>query len=272
VTRPVTRRLTRGMSGMSPRAQLAVSSTVLITAVITMLSVGTGRWQLATAAAAAGLPALAWFLAAWRLVFPPAADLAPWTQARTLADLGELTAQWLEGTIPAEPGYCGGPDPETLPLVPVLAWLNRAGYVTDGSQPGDTGGSWEQRAAVSGFAAPQTARVVIAAADAAGLIVITDPVTPRRRTRLAGRQPVTRIGGRPCTWFGATLPARHLRDPWTGYGICHRDAVDALCQAWQVTVIDPEWGRDSLLWPVLAAAVTPQNGCSPARPAQRRPR
>jgi hypothetical protein len=33
--------------------------------------------------------------------------------------------------------------------------------------------------------------------------------------------------------------------------------VKALCAAWQVTVIDPEWGRDDLLWDVLAGAVCP---------------
>ena len=37
-------------------------------------------------------------------------DLAAWRSARTLADLGELTARWLEGTVASVPGYCGPPD------------------------------------------------------------------------------------------------------------------------------------------------------------------
>jgi hypothetical protein len=28
-------------------------------------------------------------------------------------------------------------------------------------------------------------------------------------------------------------------------------AVTAVCRAVQLTVIDPEWGRNTLLWPVL---------------------
>ena len=36
-------------------------------------------------------------------------DLAAWRSARTLQDLGELTARWLEGTLRA-PSQCGAPD------------------------------------------------------------------------------------------------------------------------------------------------------------------
>ena len=54
--------------------------------------------------------------------------------------------------------------------------------------------------------------------------------------------------------LGSLTPQQLLgRDDWTGYGICHPDAVDALCAAWQVTLIDPEWGRRDALWDMLAA-------------------
>jgi hypothetical protein len=60
-----------------------------------------------------------------------------WGQARTLADIGELTAQWLEGRITYLPADLGSaPDSETEALVPVLATVNRMGFVTDFSQPG----------------------------------------------------------------------------------------------------------------------------------------
>ncbi len=90
------------------------------------------------------------------------ADRGAWQAARTLADLGELTARWLEGSIGSEPGYCGRPAEETEDLVPVLAKLNRAGFVTSGSQPGliepgARGTLAEQRAAVDGFAGPELA-------------------------------------------------------------------------------------------------------------------
>jgi len=62
----------------------------------------------------------------------PRSAARAWSSARTLTDLGELTAQWLEGSLATLAGgaYRGGPDEETGPLVPVLAALNRAGYVT----------------------------------------------------------------------------------------------------------------------------------------------
>ena len=193
------------------------------------------------------------------------ADRQAWEAARTLADLGELTAQWLEGGIASQPAYAPGcgPDPETTPLIPLLACCNRAGYVTNGSQPGEAGTGydgawWEQRAAVEGFASPAVAGRIWEAAEAAGLTVIAHaPATlPRWRIRYDRAVPVTRREARPCTWFGAQLSRRHLRDGWTGYGICHPDAVTALCTAWQVTVIDPGWGRNDRLWPVLHDALT----------------
>ena len=65
-------------------------------------------------------------------------DAHLWEAARTLDEMGELTARWLEGTVafcPSQP--CEGPDWETTDLVPVLAGFNRSGLVTTGSQPGE---------------------------------------------------------------------------------------------------------------------------------------
>ena len=68
-------------------------------------------------------------------------DRKRWASARTPADVGELTAQWLEGRIASQPGYAPGcgPDPETADLTGVLAACNRAGFITDTSQPGESG-------------------------------------------------------------------------------------------------------------------------------------
>ncbi|WP_435862445.1 DUF6919 domain-containing protein [Streptomyces phaeochromogenes] len=56
----------------------------------------------------------------------------------------------------------GGPDPETLPLVEILAAANLAGILTKASQPGELaefhGRPWRQRAVFAGFVAdPQLA-------------------------------------------------------------------------------------------------------------------
>ena len=192
-----------------------------------------------------------------------------WASARTLTDLGELTARWLEGRIASQPGYGGPSDIEDPALVPLLARLNRAGFMTTGSQigeggPGYDGALWEQRAAVEGFADPEmTSRLIIAASDVGLRVIARDPASlPRCRYRYDRAVTVTRRAGQSYTRFGVQLPRRHIRDPWLGYGICGRNAVNALCSAWQVTVIDPEWGRAGLLWLVLAGAVTPPGGPS----------
>src|SRR6266536_3121043 len=59
-----------------------------------------------------------------------------WMSATSLAELGELTALWLEGEIGQAPTNLGPPAGETAELIPVLAAVNRAGLVTDCSQPG----------------------------------------------------------------------------------------------------------------------------------------
>lgn len=74
-----------------------------------------------------------------RLPWMPRTDRARWRAARSIADLGHLTALWLEGEVASHPSCATpnfGPDEETAHLVPVLAAANRAGYLTDNSQPG----------------------------------------------------------------------------------------------------------------------------------------
>jgi len=204
------------------------------------------------------------------------ADRQRWASARTLADLGELTAQWIEGRIGSQPGYYGPSDIEDPALIPVLARLNRAGFITECSQPGHDGTGYDgsrvqQRAAVEGYAPEPVALRLLFAAQPAGMTVIAYPPSslPRREYQDERALCVTRHDGDPdcpdrvdgwCqeTWFGSQVPRRHIRSRRIGYGICHRDAVKALCSAWQVTIIDPEWGRDlSPLWDVLDAAIRP---------------
>lgn len=179
-----------------------------------------------------------------------------WQNAANLLELGELTALWLEGKIESQPGYeyNVGPDDETEPLIPVLAKLNRAGFVTNCSQPGwgpDLGNDkavWCQRAAVSGMIHPNrvdlltqpaaeiglTAQVVMASSDESSII------------------PVTTRAAENYTWFGARLDHS---DIGYLYEDCGPAGIAALQAAAQVTLVDPEWGRvDSPLWPLLESA------------------
>jgi hypothetical protein len=183
---------------------------------------------------------------------------AKWEAARTLADLGELTAQWIEGKIAGQPAYHGTTDIESPEMVPVLAAANRAGYMTIQSQqgadgPGFDGAQWVQRAAVEGFASHDLAqRIWDSVPLNLHVIDLCDAHLPR--VRISSRYAIT------CTWrdrqpytsFGHHLSRRHIRDPHAGYGILSEAAKDALCSAHQVTVIDLEPGRETLLWDFLS--------------------
>src|SRR5579859_1344852 len=76
-------------------------------------------------------------------------DAARWASARDMTALGELVIAWLGGEIRQTPGHCGPPNRETIPLVPVLTTVNRAGLLTDnshraGSRDDDTWNAWVQ--------------------------------------------------------------------------------------------------------------------------------
>ncbi|MEU3189495.1 hypothetical protein ABZ686_02370 [Streptomyces sp. NPDC006992] len=184
------------------------------------------------------------------------ADRRRWRSATTLAELGDLMAQWLEGRIASQPGYqpnCG-PDEETEPFVGLLAAANRLGWVTTCSQPGvaETGWDgawWEQRAAVEGFvpADGHLLRRLAAAAEAAGLLAV---IHDRLDTPGTGAVPVTTRNGEIVTGFGGALSSRDLHSIW------HRfpGAAAAAAAAVQFTLIDPDWGPSHRLWGVLELA------------------
>ena len=139
-----------------------------------------------------------------------AQDAALWHGARTLADLGELTARWLEGSVGSVHGTVPGcgPDEETGPLVPVLAAASRAGFVTSFSQPGEDDNGWVQRAAVYGFASAATFRAIAAAAADADLAVIAARADgPALGTRIV----VTAGNGRENTWVGDSWSRAEIR-------------------------------------------------------------
>ncbi|WP_329021085.1 DUF6919 domain-containing protein [Streptomyces sp. NBC_01601] len=182
----------------------------------------------------------------------PRSAARTWSAARTLDDLGELTAQWLEGGLATLAGgaYRGGPDEETAPLVPALAALNRAGCVTIQSQPGLDGPAfdgcrWQQRAAVMCLTDTAGLQRLTRTAHGAGLLLAVHRADRRGPVRDIL---VTTWGGDEHTSFGGRLRKSHVRLEYRG---CHRDAVRAAEDAHQVTLVDPQWGRNSLLWPRL---------------------
>lgn len=194
-------------------------------------------------------------------------DCRLWQSANSVADLGELLARWLEGDLKSWPGYetgCG-PDPETRRLIPTLVALNRAGYLTTNSQPGLMGPGfdgawWSQRAAVTGHIADRAllGQLLLAAADHALLTVVTGGQEQYWPESI----PVTTRNSETVTDFGAHLGRRDLRCVWPQLGervfapTINADAFTAVEQAWQVTIVAPDFGASGeRMWPVLATAL-----------------
>lgn len=181
-------------------------------------------------------------------------DRRRWRSARTVADLGALMALWLEGKLRSWPGYMPGygPEEETTHLLPSLAALNRAGFLTIASQPGGAGTGyydrwWEQRAAVEGFVSDRTLyKRLLDAAEAAGLDVAVDDV--QTGTYDSGII-VTTVDGEPFTEFGARLSYRDMRTIWP---VVSQEAFVSLTTAARLAIVAPERGIDGeRMWPVL---------------------
>ncbi|MEU2076612.1 hypothetical protein [Streptomyces sp. NPDC013489] len=182
------------------------------------------------------------------------ADRRRWKTAKNIADLGELMALWLEGAIASWPGYqpnCG-PEEETQHLIPTLAALNRAGILTVGSQPGETGTGydglwWEQRAALDAFAADWATYIRLRSAveDAGFIVTVHDP-----RTGLYdGPVPVTTRDGAAHTQFGGRLNSGDMRALWP---VISKEAYTDVSTAIHLSIAAPEFGTaGERLWHVL---------------------
>jgi hypothetical protein len=182
-----------------------------------------------------------------------------WASARTLLDLGELTACWLEGRLASLPGYVPdeGPDEDLRPLMPVLTRLNRLGYVMTGAQPGRDsapgfdGALWQSRAAIEGVCRMSTAVTLSRYARENSLHVTQYDARyafrrwPLRSPRLSPVV-VTERALTPHTWFGCGL------DRITSYAEeCGPAAREALKHGVLVTIADPRYGDHDSLWQFL---------------------
>ncbi|MEU2075443.1 hypothetical protein [Streptomyces sp. NPDC013489] len=174
-----------------------------------------------------------------------------WRDARTIADLGQNMAGWLEGRIPNRPGYDGPFGQEETNgarhLVPTLIALNRAGFVTVDSQPGELGGGYRQRANVEGIVHDRSPLLgQLLALQGQGLTVVRG--WPKRQIVL------TEDAGSPFTTIGGWRMRRDsIHANWRGVG---RQAIRELREhGATVHIIDTEWGRDDRLWPALAGVV-----------------
>lgn len=205
-------------------------------------------------------------------------DRRQWRAARTLADLGQLMARWIEGELQTAPHYYGPTDLDTPELTALCAALCRAGYLTVNSQTADVwewddrGRTLRARTYLDGFAEHATLTRLRAACAGTGLMLLAHRTPPRRWFR---RHPdtdsvpvVTDTTGREYRTLGGPVPRRYVAMTWpthrAGGPAVHPDAQRAVLAAWQVTIIDPEWGRNELLLDVLGDRFV--SGCA-GRPA-----
>jgi hypothetical protein len=161
-----------------------------------------------------------------------------WPAAVTLEELGELVAQWLEGRIiGVTPFYGGPPDPETTELIPVLASLNRSGFVTEHSQPGEVDGDSAQRAAVSGYCHRDVAERLASVSVRGDLIVISQWPGDEGDFEL----PITRDGDRTFTRQSGNPMVPWDEDSWP-QRCFHPQLRAVLLDAWYLAACDPVWG------------------------------
>lgn len=166
-----------------------------------------------------------------------------WKTAKTFEDLCELSAQWLEGKFENSLTYEGGPDPETEPLIPFLVRMNRSGFYTTFSQPGE--GSSEsgnaQRATLHCHTGEELARRLYSLGLETELLVLAYPPGYDSDVQV----PITVDGFQPFTWHGMT-DGQSEREEYRNQ--LTKDAYHSLLTSWQVVLIDPTWGRKEYLW------------------------
>lgn len=172
-----------------------------------------------------------------------------WAEARTLGDLGELTAQWLEGRLSLHPLYGDSPDPETADLVASLGSFNRNGYVTTFSQPGELVEDGAQRAAVEGMCTEEIASRIQTVSLNSELIVIAVPTVLDEWVEI----PISLDGNKVNTIGTLGVGGLDALYPWPQF--LAPSLIRVLVETWQVLVIDPRWGRNDLLWDRVAEAL-----------------
>jgi hypothetical protein len=178
-------------------------------------------------------------------------DQLAWQMCTDLNTACELTAEWLEGKRHYLPGYAAAqPDEETRPLLAELAAINRLGFFTENSQPGEPLEDGRgQRAYVTGYCDEETAGFIT------GILAVTDLVVLWARPGEAGRMQVcvTMDYHREFTHLGRT---GSREDKFEEYRYEANETLAAIiANSWDLHIFDPVWGRNDYLLPRLKLAL-----------------
>lgn len=178
-------------------------------------------------------------------------DTELWRGAKTLEELGELTAKWIEGDLPYHPCEGGGVYEETKPIQEVLVFFNKNGLVTTFSQPAEPldEKGFSQRACVEGFAREDVAKRIAALGLYTDLLVLIYPPDVEWGYQI----PITLSEYQPFTWCGPSWGNEQLE---YFKEECSTEAMESLASAWLVVVMDLQWGRENYLWEHVRHALT----------------
>jgi len=167
-----------------------------------------------------------------------------WQAATSLNEVGELTAKWIEGTLPFYP--LDGSETiydEGLPLRETLAFYNRNGFITTFSQPAEEldEEGFAQRACVEGFANEEVSKKLETISLSTSLLVFIFDNDFNEGYRI----PITLGSFRPFTWCGDFSKNHYLEIFET---VLSENALYEIELSTQVVIIDLQWGRKDFLW------------------------
>lgn len=135
-----------------------------------------------------------------------------------------------------------------MPLVDTMVALNRQGWLTTNSQPGELGDDFQQRAWVEGYATETMALRLAKKRLTSDVLIL--PFDPRRQYACPV-VPITQANGYPYTCTGEPAWDEDIEH---FAAVCDPRAAEAVRRAWYVIAVDLVWGRKDRLWEVLLAA------------------
>ncbi|MEZ6019156.1 MAG: hypothetical protein R3F17_03385 [Planctomycetota bacterium] len=180
-----------------------------------------------------------------------------WSTARTFEDLCHCAAAFLRGELAEFPGWMADEtDVETDRLLPALEAACALGFLPLASQPGGCpetshdGLPWRQRAFLIGFAGPALTERLRGEAALAGLWFRDFAATESGGEELC----VAEQGPRRYLWVGQASGPVELE--------IFQDEIPPaafaeLTAGRYLVLVDPDWGRDDRLWPVLTRLADP---------------
>lgn len=122
-----------------------------------------------------------------------------------------------------------------------ISAISRLGYLTEFSQPGVPG---SPRASVAGFCERSQGECLASLSLSSDLVVVSEYPGVEATYEV----PITQDQGRTFT----ILAGRPILDPSCGF---HPQTLSALSNCLYVSIVDPCWGRNDLLWTSVIAAL-----------------